>query len=99
MRTGRPITNRSNYFSQHHYGTLIMLAKQVIDHMRTYGQACNLDINELVNVGWLSQARYYPDMRKCMINTKKKMFKFAYEEIRKVLPSFEGDWGKVIKLF
>lgn len=71
----RPITNRSNYFSQHHYGMLVVLAKQVLgmfDH--------RLDINELINVGWFRQARYYENVKGKAGRIKREMFNWAIHQ-------------------
>lgn len=71
----RPITNRSNYWSDHHYGLLIMLAGQVLSEVDIW-----LDINELINVGWFEAARYYKDVRYKARWIKRKMFQFALKE-------------------
>lgn len=83
MRTGRPMTNRSNFFSEHHYRLLIMLAKQVLDYFKNTKIGRNLDINELISVGWFSQARYYKDVRGKAGRIKREMFKWAFKEYEK----------------
>jgi hypothetical protein len=85
MARGRKITNRSNYFSPRHHGTLVLLAKQVIDYFgeKNGGERWfrdNLDINELINIGWFRQARYWENIEKHMKDTKREMFKWAFKE-------------------
>ena len=87
---GRPITNKSNYFSRQHYGTLVMLANQVLDYFRYDWFRGNLDINELINVGWFRQARYWPDISKHILDTKKEMFKWAFKERENYLPLLDN---------
>ena len=72
----RSITNKSNFWSQHHYGMLIMLAKQTNDQF--FG--C-FDINELINVGWFSQARYYKSVKYKARYIQKTMYNWAKKEL------------------
>jgi len=71
---GRPITNISNHWSEHHYKLLLMLAHQV------HVQFKWLDVHALVNVGWLNQARYYKDVCRKAKDIKREMYKWASKE-------------------
>ena len=53
MDRGRPITNRANYFTGHHWRLLWKLANQITAQFPQFEAA------ELVNVGWLLMARRY----------------------------------------
>ena len=79
----RPITNRSNYWSQHHYSLLIVLAKQVMEKFDV-----QFDINELINVGWFRQARYFKDVTGKAKFIQREMFNWAIAESSARLPAW-----------
>ena len=72
----RPIKNKSNYWSQHHYGILIMLAKQTNTKFNDV-----FDINELINVGWFRQARYHKSVKFKAKYIKREMYNWAIREL------------------
>lgn len=92
MGRGRPLKNRSNYWSQHHYGMLVVLAKQVLDQFDG-----KLDINELINVGWFRQARYYKSVVGKARRVKREMYNWAVKERKSVLESFDECWENVYR--
>lgn len=74
---GRPLTNRSNYWSEGHLKLLYFLAKQI---RWQFHKEIQLDEDELVNVGWFRQARYLPEVRGKSGRIKLEMFKWAMNE-------------------
>jgi hypothetical protein len=85
----RPITNRSNYWSQHHHAMLIVLAKQVLYHFRRLGIR-NLEMRELINVGWYRQARYWKSAKGKAAYIKREMLNWVYKEMERQPLSFES---------
>jgi len=94
MPRGRPITNRSNYFSDHHHGVLVLLANQICRQM-----GGGLDLHELVNVGWFSQARYHESVVGKAAYIKREMYKWVMREPAGVLERFSDNWDEVYAKF
>ena len=79
---GRPVTNKSNYWSKHHHGMLVVLARAI---QRQFPLA-NLDIEELMNVGWYAQARYYKNVKGKSYRIRREMFNWVKRELRRRPP-------------
>ena len=69
------MTNRSNFFSEHHWRLLWMLANQVVSR---YPQ---VEADELVNEAWLNVARRYESAVGISGWLKATMFRFVTAEI------------------
>jgi hypothetical protein len=83
---GRPITNKSNYFSKHHYYMLIRLAHQVLNmFINDPWFWNNLNIDELINVGWFRQARYHKSVKGISNLIKREMYNWAVKERKKAV--------------
>jgi len=74
---------------------LIVLAKQVQEQFKEM----QLDINELINVGWFSQARYMKSVKGKSTYIKRMMFNWVLRERKMRLTRFDGDYTGVYKVF
>ena len=80
----RSITNKSNYWSQHHEGMLVVLANQL--YKKFNGR---IEVTEFINIGWLNQARYYESVKNKAKGIQREMYNWARKEMAKRLPSVD----------
>lgn len=76
---GRPMRNRSNYWSMQHKKLLLYTAGRVLRRINTP----NVDIEDLVSIGWLHVLRYRPEdkLAHCFSILYKEMLSFVRHEI------------------
>lgn len=79
MSRGRPITNKSNYWSEHHMNMLYKLAKQV---RSMFASRIDVEVDELVSEGWFRQARYYPSVVGKAKGIQREMFNWVLRELK-----------------
>lgn len=77
MKTGRPITNRSCYFTEHHWRLLWLLALKL---RAVYPQ---FEPEDLVNEAWLAEARYYGSVVNKAIFIKLTMLSYISRTLAK----------------
>ena len=83
MPRGRPVTNRSVYYSENMRCLLEAAASVVKKRYWFLMQACGIEWEDLIQYGWYKQARYLTDEEKvrkhCFMNSKRAMSKYVLD--------------------